>query len=108
MISIEVSGDYRHVIYESSCDECTVVNVICITLNVRICQNKVIPGGRKIACTQPRRLAAMTVAGRVAEEMGTSVGQEVGYSIRFEDLSTPVSSSFSVIEHFFEICSAYL
>eukprot|EP00884_Botryococcus_braunii_P008698 jgi/Botrbrau1/1782/Bobra.0217s0037.1 len=44
--------------------------------------------GRVVACTQPRRVAAMTVAARVAEEMGTAVGQTVGYSIRFEDVST--------------------
>ena len=38
-----------------------------------------------IGCTQPRRVAAMSVAARVAEEMGVRVGREVGYSIRFED-----------------------
>lgn len=43
-----------------------------------------------VACTQPRRVAAMTVASRVAEEMGCRLGQDVGYSIRFEDVSTPV------------------
>uniref|UniRef100_A0A6G1S508 RNA helicase n=1 Tax=Aceria tosichella TaxID=561515 RepID=A0A6G1S508_9ACAR len=37
-----------------------------------------------VACTQPRRVAAMSVAARVAEEMDVSLGQEVGYSIRFE------------------------
>jgi HrpA-like RNA helicase len=41
--------------------------------------------GMKIACTQPRRVAAMSVATRVADEMGVRLGQEVGYSIRFED-----------------------
>ncbi|KAI1389633.1 P-loop containing nucleoside triphosphate hydrolase protein [Hypoxylon trugodes] len=41
--------------------------------------------GRKVGCTQPRRVAAMSVAARVAEEMGVKVGNEVGYSIRFED-----------------------
>ncbi|KAK9828606.1 hypothetical protein WJX72_001006 [[Myrmecia] bisecta] len=46
-------------------------------------------GGRMVACTQPRRVAAMTVATRVAEEMGTHLGQQVGYSIRFEDVCTP-------------------
>ena len=41
--------------------------------------------GLKVGCTQPRRVAAMSVAARVAEEMGVKVGNEVGYSIRFED-----------------------
>lgn len=41
--------------------------------------------GLKVGCTQPRRVAAMSVAARVAEEMGVKVGSEVGYSIRFED-----------------------
>lgn len=38
-----------------------------------------------IGCTQPRRVAAVTVAKRVAEEMDVPLGDEVGYSIRFED-----------------------
>jgi ATP-dependent RNA helicase DDX35 len=46
-------------------------------------------GGRMIACTQPRRIAAQTVAARVAEEMGVPVGAEVGYCIRFEEVTTP-------------------
>lgn len=41
--------------------------------------------GKKIGCTQPRRVAAMSVAARVAEEMCVKLGNEVGYSIRFED-----------------------
>jgi len=45
-------------------------------------------GGQKIACTQPRRVAAMSVAARVADEMGVKVGREVGYSIRFEDCTS--------------------
>lgn len=44
--------------------------------------------GMKVGCTQPRRVAAMSVAARVAEEMGTKVGYEVGYSIRFEDCTS--------------------
>jgi pre-mRNA-splicing factor ATP-dependent RNA helicase DHX15/PRP43 len=39
-------------------------------------------GKKGVACTQPRRVAAMSVAQRVAEEMDVSLGQEVGYSIR--------------------------
>ncbi|KAL6574055.1 ATP-dependent RNA helicase [Orobanche hederae] len=46
-------------------------------------------GGRMIACTQPRRLAVQTVASRVAEEMGVALGDEVGYTIRFEDITNP-------------------
>lgn len=42
----------------------------------------------KIGCTQPRRVAAMSVAARVAEEMGVKLGNEVGYSIRFEDCTS--------------------
>jgi ATP-dependent helicase HrpA len=42
-----------------------------------------------IGCTQPRRVAAVTVAQRIAEEMGEAVGRSVGYKIRFEDRSGP-------------------
>lgn len=44
--------------------------------------------GRMIACTQPRRVAAMSVAARVAQEMDVQLGAEVGYTIRFEDKSS--------------------
>lgn len=44
--------------------------------------------GMLIACTQPRRVAAMSVAKRVAEELDVQLGQEVGYSIRFEDVTS--------------------
>lgn len=74
-------------------------------------------GNRCIACTQPRRMAAITVAGRVAEEFGCSLGEEVGYAVRFdakcsektvikfctdglllrETMSDPLLSKYSVI-----------
>lgn len=44
-----------------------------------------------IGCTQPRRVAAISVAKRVAEEMGCTVGEEVGYTIRFEDETSPMT-----------------
>lgn len=61
--------------------------------------------GKMIACTQPRRVAAMSVAKRVADELDgkqskafeellayhhiVELGKEVGYSIRFEDMTDP-------------------
>ncbi|KAJ6795426.1 pre-mRNA-splicing factor ATP-dependent RNA helicase DEAH1 [Iris pallida] len=42
----------------------------------------------KVGCTQPRRVAAMSVSARVAQEMGVKLGHEVGYSIRFEDCTS--------------------
>eukprot|EP00004_Rigifila_ramosa_P027499 TRINITY_DN899_c0_g2_i1.p1 TRINITY_DN899_c0_g2~~TRINITY_DN899_c0_g2_i1.p1 ORF type:complete len:1026 (+),score=231.74 TRINITY_DN899_c0_g2_i1:1-3078(+) len=48
-----------------------------------------------IGCTQPRRVAAVSVAKRVSEEMGCELGSTVGYSIRFED----VTSSDTVIKY---------
>ncbi|GAA5825873.1 hypothetical protein JCM11251_000037 [Rhodosporidiobolus azoricus] len=45
--------------------------------------------GLQVACTQPRRVAAMSVAKRVADELDVTLGEEVGYSIRFEDCTSP-------------------
>ncbi|KAL5179263.1 Pre-mRNA-splicing factor ATP-dependent RNA helicase DEAH10 [Glycine soja] len=44
--------------------------------------------GRVIGITQPRRVAAVTVAKRVAEECGVELGQKVGYSVRFDDATS--------------------
>lgn len=43
-----------------------------------------------IGCTQPRRVAAMSIAKRVSDEMHVSLGDEVGYAIRFEDCTSNV------------------
>ena len=48
-----------------------------------------------VGCTQPRRVAAVSVAKRVAEEFGCALGEQVGYSIRFED----VTSSDTIIKY---------
>eukprot|EP00461_Guttulinopsis_vulgaris_P007986 UN08036 len=42
-------------------------------------------GEKMVACTQPRRVAAMSVAARVAVEKGYQLGQEVGYNVRFDN-----------------------
>ena len=42
-----------------------------------------------IACTQPRRVAAMSVAERVSQEVGCTLGREVGYAVRFDDRTSP-------------------
>ncbi|HVU23230.1 MAG TPA: ATP-dependent RNA helicase HrpA [Opitutus sp.] len=43
----------------------------------------------RIACTQPRRVAALSISRRVAEELGVTWGHEVGCKIRFTDQTTP-------------------
>jgi ATP-dependent helicase HrpA len=45
-------------------------------------------GRSRVAHTQPRRLAARTVAARIAEEMKVPLGSEVGYAVRFRDRSS--------------------
>lgn len=46
-------------------------------------------GGRLVAVTEPRRVAAITVAKRVAEECGSLLGDKVGYAVRFDDRCDP-------------------
>jgi ATP-dependent RNA helicase DHX33 len=41
-----------------------------------------------IGCTQPRRVAAISIAERVADEMGENIGGKIGYTVRFEDVSS--------------------
>ncbi|KAH7090094.1 pre-mRNA-splicing factor ATP-dependent RNA helicase PRP43 [Auriculariales sp. MPI-PUGE-AT-0066] len=43
--------------------------------------------GKMIACTQPRRVAVTSIAKRVADEIDVPLGKQVGYSIRFEDMT---------------------
>ncbi|CAH2033500.1 unnamed protein product [Thlaspi arvense] len=50
-------------------------------------ENQVIVVVGETGCTQPRRVAAMSVAKRVSEEMETELGDKVGYAIRFEDVT---------------------
>ncbi len=43
----------------------------------------------KIGCTQPRRIAAISIARRVAEELHCTIGEQIGYKIRFHDHDSP-------------------
>ncbi|XP_057270304.1 probable ATP-dependent RNA helicase DHX35 isoform X1 [Pezoporus wallicus] len=45
--------------------------------------------GRVVGVTQPRRVAAVSIASRVADERGAVLGHEVGYCIRFDDCTDP-------------------
>ncbi|XP_070574993.1 probable ATP-dependent RNA helicase DHX35 [Ptychodera flava] len=53
--------------------------------------------GHVVAVTQPRRVAAVTVANRIAEEMGAVLGHEVGYAIRFDDCTDPTSTKIKFL-----------
>src|SRR5919108_686261 len=44
-------------------------------------------GRERVAHTQPRRLAARTVAARIADELRVPLGEDVGYTVRFHDRS---------------------
>jgi ATP-dependent helicase HrpA len=65
---------------ETGCGKSTQIPKMCLEADRGI-------AGR-IACTQPRRIAAVTIAHRIAEEMGEPLGRSVGYKIRFQDKSS--------------------
>jgi ATP-dependent RNA helicase DDX35 len=56
---------------------------------------------RAIACTQPRRIAAISIAQRVAEEQGLDRNNlrkgHVGYSVRFDDQSDPLMTKIKFL-----------
>jgi len=62
---------------ETGCGKSTQIPKMCLEAGRGI--------AGKIACTQPRRIAAITIAHRVAEELGETLGRSVGYKIRFQD-----------------------
>ncbi len=51
----------------------------------KMCLEAGLRAGKLIGCTQPRRIAARTVAARIAQELGSELGGLVGYKIRFTD-----------------------
>lgn len=44
-----------------------------------------VKSNQRIGVTQPRRIAAITIAQRVSDERSTRLGQEIGYTVRFDD-----------------------
>ena len=51
-----------------------------------------INGGKLIGHTQPRRIAATATAKRIAQELGSPIGQDVGYQVRFADKTSNTAS----------------
>ena len=62
---------------ETGCGKSTQIPKMCLEAGLGI--------AGKIACTQPRRIAAVTIAHRIAQELGEPLGRSVGYKIRFQD-----------------------
>lgn len=61
-----------------------MTNFVCLFVFSGFCKDG------KIGITQPRRVAAITVAQRVAQEMQYTLGKEVGYQVRFDDCTSQV------------------
>jgi HrpA-like RNA helicase len=53
---------------------------------------------KKVVCTQPRRIAAISAATRVAEETGSDLGELIGYSVRFERKYSKQTNLFYVTD----------
>jgi len=62
---------------ETGCGKSTQIPKMCLQAGRGI--------AGKIGCTQPRRIAAITIAHRISEELGEEIGRSVGYKIRFRD-----------------------
>jgi ATP-dependent helicase HrpA len=66
---------------ETGCGKSTQIPKMCLRAGRGV--------GGMIACTQPRRIAAITIAHRIASELKENLGRSVGYKIRFRDRTSP-------------------
>jgi ATP-dependent helicase HrpA len=62
---------------ETGCGKSTQIPKMCLEAGLGV--------AGLVGCTQPRRIAAVTIAYRIAEELGEDLGRSVGYKIRFQD-----------------------
>ena len=72
---------------ETGSGKTTQIPKICLELG----RGRPGPGGGLIGHTQPRRIAARSVAERIASELGTELGDLVGYQVRFTDRTSRAS-----------------
>jgi ATP-dependent helicase HrpA len=73
---------------ETGCGKSTQIPKMCLEAERGI--------AGKIGCTQPRRIAAITIAHRIAQELGETIGHSVGYKIRFQD-KTPQEAYIKIM-----------
>ena len=63
-----------------------------------LCENGWTDRGFQVVCTQPRRIAAQSLAQRVSEEMETRLGHRVGYSVRFDTVASEATEILYVTD----------
>jgi ATP-dependent helicase HrpA len=73
---------------ETGSGKTTQLPKICLSIG----RGKLNQTNRLIGHTQPRRIAATSTAKRIAQELGTPLGQDVGFQVRFNDKTSNTAS----------------
>lgn len=89
IIDILIKDDFLVVVGETGSGKTTQIPQY-LTDSVRLRECVGSTSALRVAITQPRRVAAVAIARRVAEERKVALGKEVGYTIRFDDNSRDV------------------